>query len=192
MDTLRWWLLLIAATMFSMAGCASNPEWRDHPTQFASGDHLSFSMRNSNGGDYEITEEDLAQAQAEAWWGDLVPGPPPVDLSGRWAGTWKGLGMFDSRRGALAEARLEQRGALGVAHLRLDDTIAAGVPWAFRIEGSRGVKLFYRVSGGDAVMRQMNGGAKVNMAFTLVGDQLVGTLPNSEPPVVITLTKIEK
>jgi hypothetical protein len=31
METLRWWLLFIAAVMFSMAGCASKEGWT-HPT----------------------------------------------------------------------------------------------------------------------------------------------------------------
>jgi hypothetical protein len=38
MDNLRWWLLLIAAVMFSMSGCASARDWstwRQHPTHFA-------------------------------------------------------------------------------------------------------------------------------------------------------------
>ena len=55
--------------------------------------------------------------------------------------------------GAAAEATLVQQGAFGVAHLNLDNTIAAGVPWMVRYEGSKGVRLVYRVSGSDAVMR---------------------------------------
>ena len=35
------------------AGCASSQEWatwKEHPTHFASGDHLSFSVHNPEGG----------------------------------------------------------------------------------------------------------------------------------------------
>jgi hypothetical protein len=45
MENLRWWLLLIAAVMFSMSGCAFGQEWasgRDHSTHFASGQHMSL------------------------------------------------------------------------------------------------------------------------------------------------------
>jgi hypothetical protein len=52
-----------------------------------------------------------------------------VNLAGRWVGTWKGLGLFDSLRESAVEARLVQQGGIGVAHLYFDNTIAAGVPF---------------------------------------------------------------
>jgi hypothetical protein len=195
MGNLRWWLLLIAAVMFSMSGCASSRDWttwQEHPTHFASNDHMTFSTRNGNGDDPVITDADKAQASAEGWWGDLVPPGPPVDLSGRWVGTWKGLGLFDSLRQAWAEATLVQQGTIGVAHLRLDNTIAAGVPWLVRLEGSRGVRLVYRVSGSDAMMRHPAAPSEVTAAFTLVDNRLIGTLPNADGPVVITLVRQDK
>jgi hypothetical protein len=153
MANLRWWLLLVAAVMFSMSGCASS---QDRMTSLEHSTHI---------------EE------------------PPVDLSGRWAGTWKGLGLFDSLRQASAEATFVQRGAVGVAHLHLDDTIAAEVPWALKVEGSRGLRLMYRVSGPDAVMRRPATPSVMTAAFTLVDDRLVGTLPDAEGPVVVTLIR---
>lgn len=199
MESLRWWLLLIAAVMFSMSGCASSQDWafwRHHPTHFASGDHLTFSMRHDNGHvsghGSDITDQEVALAQEEAWWGHLVPPAPPVDLSGRWVGTWKGIGLFESLRQSTAEATLVQQGSIGVAHLVLDDTIAAGVPWVMRLEGSRGVRLVYRVSGSDAWMRHQASPAEMTAAFTLVDDKLIGTLPNADAPVVITLSRVEK
>jgi hypothetical protein len=204
MESLRWWLLLIAAVMFSMSGCASSQDWafwRAHPTHFASGEHLTFSMRhdpgyhygngNGHGADPAITGQDVALAEDEAWWGHLMPPAPPADLSGRWAGTWKGLGLFDSLRQSTAEATLVQDGPIGVAHLRLADTIAAGVPWVMRQEGSRGVRLVYRVSGADAWMRHRAAPAEMTAAFTLVDDKLVGTLPNADAPIVITLHRVK-
>ena len=202
MESLRWWLLLIAAVMFSMSGCASSQDWafwRAHPTHFASSDHLSFSMHHDtgyyhdgNGSDPTITDADVALAKDEAWWGHLVPPAPPADLSGRWVGTWKGLGLFDSLRESTAEATLVQSGPIGVAHLVLDNTVAAGVPWVMRLEGSRGVRLVYRVSGGDAWMRHRAAPAEMTAAFTLVDNKLVGTLPNADAPVVITLHRVAK
>jgi hypothetical protein len=204
MESLRWWLLLIAAVMFSMSGCASSQDWafwRAHPTHFASGEHMAFSLRhhdngydlggngsgNANGSDQRITDAEMALAQDEGWWGHLVPGAPPADLSGRWVGTWKGLGMFDSLRQSTAQATLVQDGSVGVAHLVLSDIIAAGVPWMLRQEGSRGVRLVYRVSGSDAWMRHRAAPAEMTAAFTLIDDKLIGTLPNADSPVVITL-----
>ncbi len=195
MDNLRWWLLLIAAVMFSMSGCASSRDWttwRDHPTHFASNEHMTFSARQGNGDDPAITDADKALAGTEGWWGDLVPPEPPVDLTGRWVGTWKGLGLFDSLRQASAEATLVQQGALGVAHLQLENTIAADVPWIIRLEGSRGVRLVYRVSGSDAMMRHPASPAEMTAAFTLVDNRLIGTLPNAAGPVVITLVRQDK
>lgn len=189
MENLRWWLVLIAAVMFSMSGCASSKDWahwRAHPTHFASGDHLDFSMRGS---DLLITDQDVAQARSESWWGHLVPAEPPADLSGRWVGTWQGLGLFDSLRASHVEARLVQQGGIGIAHLYLDNTIAAGLPWVVRREGAAGVRLVYRVSGGDALMRLPEAPSQMTAAFTLVNDRLIGTLPNAESPVVITLTR---
>jgi hypothetical protein len=206
MESLRWWLLLIAAVMFSMSGCASSQDWafwRAHPTHFASGEHRAFSTRsdtgyhygngngNGNGADHEITTQDVALAQDESWWGHLMPPASPADLSGRWVGTWKGLGLFDSLRQSTAEATLVQQGPIGVAHLVLGDTVAAGLPWAMRVEGSRGVRLVYRVSGADAWMRHQAAPSEMTAAFTLVGDKLVGTLPNADAPVVITLSRVK-
>jgi hypothetical protein len=192
MESLRWWLLLVAVVMFSMAGCATAEEWafwREHPTHFASGDHLSFSSKNGSPFHPLVSDADRKQSADQAWWGQFVPTAPPVDLSGRWVGTWKGLGLFDSLRQGDVTATLTQRDHIGVAHVLMDNTIAAGVPWIVRYEGSQGVNLVYRVSGRDAVMRHPESPAEMNAAFTLVGDRLVGTLPDAEWPVVITLTR---
>ena len=128
MDNLRWWLLLIVAVLFSMSGCASSQDWaywREHPTHFASGGHMTFSVKNDNPYYPMVTEADAKQAQAYGWWGDQVPLAPPTDLSGHWVGTWKGLGLFDSLREGDVEATLTQRDYIGVALLKMDNTIAA-------------------------------------------------------------------
>ena len=166
MENLRWWLLLIAAVMFSMSGCASA---RDHAAGQASPTHVAASPV-------------LADA-----------GPVPVvDLTGRWVGTWKGLGLFDSLRYAWAEATLAQQGPLGVAQLRMENTIAAGVPWMVRLEGSRGVRLVYRVAGSDALMRHPALPGEIVAAFTLVDVRLIGPLPSAGSPVVIKLARQER
>jgi hypothetical protein len=193
MDSLRWWLLLLAAVMFSMSGCASKQEWNEwasHPTHYASANHWEFSQRTGGNIDPKIiSEADRDVAMKEGWWGDLVPLAPPVDLTGNWVGTWKGLGLFDSLRQSDARMTLPQDGILGVGALYMSDVIAAGLPWPVRYAGSNGLRLAYRVNGTDAVMRQLDSGSEVILGFTLVGDRLVGTIPGGDP-VVITLTRL--
>jgi len=194
MDSLRWWLLLLAAVMFSMSGCVSKNQWNNwasHPSHYASGNHWEFSQRT--GGDVDpkmISAADQETATKEGWWGDLVPLAPPVDLTGNWVGTWKGLGLFDSLRKSDARMTLLQSGIIGVGQLYMDETAAAGVPWAIRYAGSDGVRVGYRVRGSDAEMRELNGaGVPMIMAFTLVDGRLVGTMAGGDP-VVITLTRL--
>ena len=194
MDSLRWWLLLLAAVMFSMSGCVSKNQWNNwasHPSHYASVNHWEFSQRT--GGDIDpkmISAADQDTAVKEGWWGDLVPLAPPVDLTGNWVGTWKGLGVFDSLRKSDARMTLLQSGIIGVGQLYMDETAAAGVPWAIRYAGSDGVRVGYRVRGSDAEMRELNGaGVPMIMAFTLVDGRLVGTMAGGDP-VVITLTRL--
>ncbi len=194
MDSLRWWLLLLAAVMFSMSGCVSKNQWNNwasHPSHYASGNHWEFSQRT--GGDVDpkmISAADQDTAVKEGWWGDLVPLAPPVDLTGNWVGTWKGLGLFDSLRKSDARMTLLQSGIIGVGQLYMDETAAAGVPWSIRYAGSDGVRVGYRVRGSDAEMRELNGaGVPTVMAFTLVDGRLVGTMAGGDP-VVITLTRL--
>ena len=75
MESARWWLLLVAAVMFSMSGCASKDqwvEWRAHPTHFASGDHGFFSLRNREGSATKVTRADVATARDQGWWGKAI------------------------------------------------------------------------------------------------------------------------
>jgi hypothetical protein len=69
-----WFPALVVALLMA-AGCASSQEWatwKEHPTHFASGDHLSFSVRNPEGGSPRVTRRDVALAGNEAWWGKPV------------------------------------------------------------------------------------------------------------------------
>jgi hypothetical protein len=57
------------------AGCASGDEWRtwwEHPTHFASGDHMSFSVKNGEGDTPQVTRKDVSVASHEGWWGKPV------------------------------------------------------------------------------------------------------------------------
>ena len=68
-------LLMGLGVLLLFAGCASSDEWqtwKEHPTHFASGDHLRFSTRNREGGNARVTRQDIAQARDQGWWGKPV------------------------------------------------------------------------------------------------------------------------
>ena len=72
MRTEQWRLILVSSALFAMAGCASSEEWdtwKSHPTHFASGSHMEFSMKNRAGGKAQVTRQDIASARDEGWWG---------------------------------------------------------------------------------------------------------------------------
>lgn len=67
--------VLIGAVLLAATGCASRDEWatwKQHGTHFASGEHLAFSIRNTEGGAPRVTRRDLVAARDEAWWGKAV------------------------------------------------------------------------------------------------------------------------
>jgi hypothetical protein len=68
-------LVLGATALLAIAGCATGEEWqtwRDHPTHFASGEHLFFSTRNTEGTSPRVTREDIAMARDQGWWGKPI------------------------------------------------------------------------------------------------------------------------
>lgn len=75
MPTSHWRLLLIGGVLVAVAGCATGEEWttwRQHPTHFASGDHLFFSTRNREGTSPRVTRQDITKARDETWWGKSI------------------------------------------------------------------------------------------------------------------------
>jgi hypothetical protein len=76
MRSTQWRFLLGMAVLLATAGCASTEEWttwKEHPTHFASGDHMFFSTRNQgDSGSARVTRQDIALARDEGWWGKPV------------------------------------------------------------------------------------------------------------------------
>jgi hypothetical protein len=71
----RFVISLLVAAGLVLAGCATSEEWRtwkEHPTHFASGDHLSFSAKNPEGKAPRVSRTDVAMARTEGWWGKPV------------------------------------------------------------------------------------------------------------------------
>ena len=67
--------LVIETTALVAAACASGEEWstwKQHPTHFASGDHLFFSLRNREGQAARVTRQDIAMSRSEGWWGKPI------------------------------------------------------------------------------------------------------------------------
>jgi hypothetical protein len=75
MRTDRLRLLLLGSALVAVAGCATGEEWetwKSHSSHFASGDHMFFSMRNSEGSAAKVTRQDIALARDEGWWGKPI------------------------------------------------------------------------------------------------------------------------
>lgn len=67
--------VVLPAVALLVAGCATNEEWatwKAHPTHFASGAHLGFSLRNREGNSPRVTRDDITIARDEGWWGRAV------------------------------------------------------------------------------------------------------------------------
>ena len=68
-------LLLIGSVLIAAAGCATGEEWqtwREHGSHFASGDHMSFSVRNREGASPRVSRQDIAMARDQSWWGKPI------------------------------------------------------------------------------------------------------------------------
>ena len=63
-------LVLLASVV---AGCSSQDwqEWKSHSTHFASGDHMTFSLKNQ-GSTPRVSNADTREAAAQSWWGSPV------------------------------------------------------------------------------------------------------------------------
>ena len=68
-------LIVAAVALAGLAGCASSQEvktWYEHRTHFASGEHMSFSIRTPDTGPARVTRTELSLARDESWWGKSV------------------------------------------------------------------------------------------------------------------------
>src|SRR5262249_8054705 len=57
-----------------VVGCASSSEWttwKEHSSPCASGDHMMFSVRNSESKP-RVSRQDVALARDQAWWGKAI------------------------------------------------------------------------------------------------------------------------
>jgi hypothetical protein len=69
----------LAAMLLLAAGCATSEQWRDwrsHSTHFASGQHMGFSLRNTEGSPPRVRRSDVEASRAESWWGKAITVSP--------------------------------------------------------------------------------------------------------------------
>jgi hypothetical protein len=66
---------LIAMVLFAgvLVGCTANDwtTWKSHSTHFASGDHMTFSLKNQ-GKTPHVSAADSRVAASQSWWGEPV------------------------------------------------------------------------------------------------------------------------
>ena len=75
MRSMRLRLLLLGGVLVAVTGCATGEEWatwKAHPTHFASGEHMFFSVRNREGTPARVTRQDITLARNEGWWGKPI------------------------------------------------------------------------------------------------------------------------
>ena len=177
-------------------GCAATHRewevWRAHPTHYATGNHLAFSMGNVVGGAPRVTPEMMETAKSEGWWGRYTPFVGPrANVAGRWEGSWSGYGIFRSLRGGVAQAFLTVDGATGQGVLVLRDSqVAEGVPLAIREKSSFGAPIELSVSETDMWVNGTEPGRPFAASFTLQGDRLVGQFLFTNSPVRIELIRM--
>jgi hypothetical protein len=189
-------LPLMLGLVLLSAGCAATHRewevWRAHPTHYATGNHMAFSMGNVVGGAPRVTPEMVDQAKSEGWWGRNTPFVGErANVAGRWEGYWSGYGLLRSLRGGVAEAVLTLDGATGHGVLVLRDSqVAEGVPLGIRERSSFGAPIEISVSETDMWVNGTERGRPFAASFTLQGDRLVGQFLYTSSPVRIEMTRM--
>lgn len=69
-----WQSLLVGTSLLLVVGCATKEEWdtwRSSKSQFASKEHMEFSLKN-RGSKTSVTRGDLDMAKNQNWFGKAV------------------------------------------------------------------------------------------------------------------------
>jgi hypothetical protein len=184
----------IALALLS-SGCATEREWatwRAHPTHYANGNHMAFSVTNMVAGAPRVTPELVQTAKREGWWGRNMPSDAQLaNVNGNWQGTWTGYGLQRVPRGGLAAGTFELKsGATGEGWLSMSDAqVAEGVPIALREGSSMGVPVQIAVSETEMWVNNAEPRRPFAAIFVLQGDRLVGSFLYTGSPVRVELTR---
>lgn len=71
--------LTVMVGVLLLGGCATSEqwsEWRGHSSHFASGQHMAFSMRNTEGSAPRVSRRDVDASGRETWWGRAITVSP--------------------------------------------------------------------------------------------------------------------
>ena len=63
----------------AVSSCATREQWADwrgHSSHFASGQHMAFSMRNTEGAAPRVRRSDVEASRVENWWGRVITVSP--------------------------------------------------------------------------------------------------------------------
>jgi len=192
----RTFVPLMLAVVLLSTGCAATHRewevWRAHPTHYATGNHLAFSMGSTFGGAPRVTPEMMEQARSEGWWGRNTPlVGPRANVAGRWEGTWSGYGMSRTLRSGVARADLTLDGSTGQGRLVLVDArMAEGVPLSLREGSSFGSPIELSVSETEMWVNGTERNRPFAATFTLQGDRLIGQFLYTSSPVRIEMTRM--
>jgi peptidoglycan-associated lipoprotein len=113
-----------------------------------------------------------------------------IDISGRWVGVWRGVGVANIGRMEPAAAEFSQAGREGRGRMRISGSNAAEVPTALTTAGDLGVPVFFDVKGSKVRVQHELGGRLVTAEFKVDGDVMIGRLLNSPEPVQLRLTRV--
>src|SRR5262245_31987657 len=121
------------------------------------------------------------------------PSPPPVDVSGRWVGTWTGYGNMDIGRVDTATLELYQNGDRAWGRILLEGTTAAdSVPTAVRLTGLAGARVSAQVNGSTMIVRHELGGQLFTAEFDVSNDHMEGRVRDVDPYLTIIVDRVRQ
>ena len=114
----------------------------------------------------------------------------PVDVAGRWTGTWMGHGVALVPRDQEVSLDLIQAGAIGKGRLLMHDTLAAyPVPDSVRDAGMTGIRIVFDVSGSEVRLRHELGAELFEAEMVVLGDRMVGRALRTDLPIRFDLVR---
>ena len=70
---MRIWMAFLLLGVAVTGGACANPDFWEHDSLYASGDHLLFSVRNTGRKPApRVTKKDVTEAKTHSWWGRPV------------------------------------------------------------------------------------------------------------------------
>jgi peptidoglycan-associated lipoprotein len=108
------------------------------------------------------------------------PTPPSpsvagTDISGKWVGSWVGVGLFNAPRQENLTLEIVQKGDNGYGRMVLDNATAAeSVPWHIRMQGLGGIRVFAEIDGSKVKLVHEQDDRLFTANMVVMGDQMIG------------------